>query len=130
MKQRVYFLRCGTTTDMSLISRRTGVEGENAGPALLDVEDDVVVVLEAECPFAAPAPRLGMASSCRRLFFEAGSDDDDDDSGERLQMCSEIWLKSSMYAGVTMALLVLHLDIPYKKKIRIDVINCRSSPRE
>lgn len=112
MKQRVYFLRCGTTTDMSLISRRTGVAGENAGAALLDVEDEVVG-LEAECPFAAPAPRLGMASSWRRLFFEAGSDDDDD-SGERLQMCSEIWLKSSMYAGVTMALLVLYLDIPYK----------------
>jgi hypothetical protein len=100
---------------MSLISRRTGVERENGGAVFLDVGDEVVG-LEAECPLAAPAPRLGMASSWRRLFFEAGSDDDDeDDPGERLQMCSEIWLKSSMYAGVTMALLVLYLDIPYKE---------------
>jgi len=63
VKQRVYFFRCGITTDMSFISRRTRSFPVAAAPTVL---------LAPFAPFWAG--RTEMPSSSRR-FFEAGSGD-------------------------------------------------------
>ena len=88
MKQRVYFFRWGITTDISLISRRMGsLPLAGADPLLFEMACPCV-------PFAMD--RSGTPPS-RRLFLEAGSELD---RGARPQMCREIWLNNSIYAGV------------------------------
>jgi hypothetical protein len=82
VKQRVYFFLCGTTREMSFISRRTG-SLLLAGVALVPFE---------AWPFAPFAGRLARPSSIF-LFLLAGSELD---RGPRLQTWREIWLKSSI----------------------------------
>lgn len=70
--QRVYFLRWGTTTEISLISRRTGS-----------------LPLAGATLFAAGREAI---PSSRRRFLDEGSDD----GGVRVQTCKEIWLNNSI----------------------------------
>lgn len=87
MKHKVYFFLCGITTEMSLISRRTG------SFPLAGAEPEVAVPFCLAFPFVPfVAGRFGRSSS-RRRFFEAGSEVD---GGVRLQTWREIWLNSSM----------------------------------
>jgi hypothetical protein len=77
VKQRVYFLRWGMTTDMSFTSRSTG--SFPLAAAAFEYE---------EWPFV---PCEGPSS--RRRFLEDGSDED---GAARLATWREIWLNSSM----------------------------------
>jgi hypothetical protein len=87
VKQRVYFFRCGITTEMSLISRRTG------SVALGGTEPEVAVPFAFAFPFVPFVMWRFERSSSRRRFFEAGSKVD---AGAKLQTWREIWLNSSM----------------------------------
>lgn len=89
MKQRVYFFLCGITTDMSLISSRTG-SSLLATAGLVDAEP-----LLLACPFV-PFDAGRLSRSSRRRFFVAGSELP---SATRLQTCWDIWLNNSTYAG-------------------------------
>lgn len=84
VKQSVYFLRCGITTDMSLISSRTV-------SVLFAVAE-----LEPASPFVVAWPFVAgrLARSSRRLFLLAGSEALS--SAVRVQTCCDIWLKSSI----------------------------------
>lgn len=82
MKQRVYFLRWGMTTDISFTSRSTG----SFPLAATAFEDE-------EWPFV---PFEGPSSS--RRFLEAGSEED---GGARVATWREIWLNSSIYGSLT-----------------------------
>lgn len=64
MKQRVYFLRCGITTEISLISRRTG-------SLLLAGAELPFILVTTFVPFEAG--REGTPSSNRR-FLDADSE--------------------------------------------------------
>lgn len=82
MKQRVYFFLCGTTTDMSLISSRTGS---------LALAIAVAMPFD-ECPFVPlEAGRATRPWSSMRRFLDAGSGLE-----MRPQTCRDIWLKSSI----------------------------------
>ncbi len=86
MKQRVYFFRCGITTDISLSSSRTGS---------LPLATPVPVVEEAAFvrPFVPFEAGLLVSSSSSRRFFDEGSELG---AGTRLHTWREILLKSSM----------------------------------
>jgi hypothetical protein len=77
VKQRVYFFRCGITTDMSLISRRTGS---------LPLAGEGTVPFDLECPFALFVAGQSGTPPSRRRFLEAGSEYEGLGRGARPQM--------------------------------------------
>jgi hypothetical protein len=86
VKHRVYFFRCGITTDISLSSRRTGSFALAARAPAVEGADLV-------SPFVPFEAGLLVSSSSRRRFFAEGSELG---AGTRLHTWREIWLKSSM----------------------------------
>lgn len=89
MKQRLYFFLCGITTDISLISSRTG----SLPLATAEPVDAEPLVLA--CPFV-PFDAGRLSRSSKRRFFVAGSELP---SATMLQTCWDIWLNNSIYAG-------------------------------
>lgn len=65
MKQRVYFFLWGTTTDISLISSRTG------SSALAGAEPEP---FDFTCPFVSFARERSGTPPSSRLFLDAGSE--------------------------------------------------------
>lgn len=65
MKQSVYFFRCGMTTEMSLISSRTGS---------LPVAGAASTRFVTSCPLVLPVMDRSGTPPSRRRFLEAGSE--------------------------------------------------------